>query len=518
MSKKMDMSSQQLGFQEVKIIGTRETKEEALGFSEYKIWRSSDFIEFNLEHFNVRDTDEIVISCAEEGIDSGIHRIIKEKIIFPQCNKDNDDIIDRIGDEIIDMIKTILVKSFRNLEHMADSSIIRSPIDGRIVNQSIIYRPIEGKIEDALFAIVHDVRPTIIFDILQYNNLIVEILKDTEDIIERFIKNFKQDSLEELMAIREEIDELVSDCIDDALDIILDDVSEKVKSCSERSTDNSDDDLTIYTPFDWDILAAYKEKKPPSLNNQNLLVSLCNLYFELEEKPSAGRAQDVIKWCKRNVFPYNLTMFKTMPEDINLMAIGGSSQDISDLNDKWYFLKEGNFLLFKLNDFISNLRFIVESTVELLALNLIRKEETRDEALKLLRKSKISKPDEFIEKHEKNDYSESDFFWSTLISRMSDNIPQMQMAFSANSVFGIAWNTLSRIALACDMNIYANYEGKKINISACRNCGKFYVKASNNQKDCGDYECYLARKRTSQYPYDEKKREEKRLERANATN
>ena len=527
------------------IGGFGESKEDTVKFLEYKMRRISDCMEFNLEELDIFDMEHSEIEDAinnyvDENFDNGIYgsvfRIIDEKFMLIENSEDNrDEAIDKISTEATDIIMTALVGSVIDYIERIIKGIKRSPIE---CIETTIYRPIENGTHDVK-AIFDDidiaVGATFMSAILSTINQI-DIVKDVKSIAEGFNGSIFRDEAEE-GNVHKEFYKLIFTCVEYASEICLMDSFDKISQNAKKITGKSDDNFIIHVPFNFTEVSAYMIKKPASLNKQNLLASLCNLYIETKDESSEVQGRAVMKWCEKFVYPYNFNLLKNAAE-------ANKYAEIKDY--EWYYLTEKRNLLFELKKFYSDLRNLVESTIELLALIEMRNEDRKIEkeaeetptksgktisrrepkrlgVRNLLNKSKIFNSKEvskFIEVYDGNVRAGKSNFKSFMSSRILGNVPTMQVGLkysptngniilepSANSVFDLAWYALMRGAVVMDEYMSAtSYDDKKTCIAFCQYCYNFYVKKGNKQKYCEEDECQLYKNRRGQRTYDEQKR------------
>ena len=288
------------------------------------------------------------------------------------------------------------------------------------------------------------------------------------------------------------------------------------------------------------------------LTGKGLLVSLCNLAAKINNRANnTPYADQIIKWCKANMHPYNID------------GIYSALNDRFDINgfDAKLVEKDGTF---SLSNFMNDLGKLYNAVIFYIALEGVCVADD-DAAYSLSKEGKyfkgysyfekykraaVTMPDEiltdgdtcddllenmqrandYIESHPSEQPTKSEFATTPyndyeelrdcLISiipdfkiRLKVNPRTNRLEFSTDvqSVFDIAWYTLARMLSedpAPKDNGRSDKRPEGIMIR-CRNCGKFIIRKSNRQEYCNSEVCQKVRNARKQKAFRERKAIEK---------
>ena len=240
-----------------------------------------------------------------------------------------------------------------------------------------------------------------------------------------------------------------------------------------------------------------------TLTGQDLLVSLCNLYGNLNNPESTESISDAVwDWCRNNIHPYDIdslceileiqknahiTYMDIIEKDATL-SIKRFIKDLCDLGT-----------VFELYYILDKLKY--EGNVNN-ARNLYYEGRLRDSLAFLERYSKYEDDKEY-KAHVLEDYND-------LIFKVIDMFPDFRMRlkldkktgkvmFGADvqSVFDICWYTFSRIVadVAPPVDEDLDYFESQGSILSCLACGKYFVRRSSRQLYCDSWDCQAERNR-----------------------
>lgn len=276
------------------------------------------------------------------------------------------------------------------------------------------------------------------------------------------------------------------------------------------------------------------------LTGKSLIVSLCNLYDEINFKNDGSVYSDyvslIMDWCKHYFHPYNIETLYEKYRDLKPYEKEGDRQEAPELIDG----------VFKVDDFMHDLRdfyqvyTFVEAFFECLngkpelAYNLY-KEGAYYDNLPFFEEYKLTSTyDKYVEdsnmdvveamqeanKHEHIHKNSLEEFRRLVIKdkkniyrTITEWIPDLEVSLvyeyernqceylaKVNSIFDICYYTLGRLiavnAPTDDENTenYSDYwDGQKILI--CSNCGKRFIVKRGTAKYCDDPNCQRARNR-----------------------
>ncbi len=288
------------------------------------------------------------------------------------------------------------------------------------------------------------------------------------------------------------------------------------------------------------------------LTGKGLLVSLCNLAAEINDRANnTPYADQIIKWCKANMHPYNI-------DDIY-----ASLNDRFDINsfDAKLVEKDGTF---SLSDFMDDLGKLYNAVLFYIALEGVcvadddaaynlSKEGKYFEGYSYFEKYKraaVTVPDEiltggntyddlledmqrandYIESHPADQPAEGEFATTPyddyeelrdcLISIIPDfkirlkadpRTNRLEFSTDVQSVFDIAWYTLARMLSEDPAPEDKGRPDKRPEgiMIRCRNCGKFIIRKSNRQEYCDSEICQKVRNARKQKAFRERKAIEK---------
>lgn len=288
------------------------------------------------------------------------------------------------------------------------------------------------------------------------------------------------------------------------------------------------------------------------LTGKGLLVSLCNLAAKINDRANnTPYADQIIKWCKTNMHPYNID------------GIYSALNDRFDINgfDAKLVEKNGTF---SLSNFMDDLGKLYNAVMFYIALEGVYVADD-DAAYNLSREGKhfegysyfekykratVTVPDEiltdgdtcddlledmqrandYIESHPAEQPAEGKFATTPyndykelrdcLISIIPDfkirltvdpQTNRLEFSTDVQSVFDIAWYTLARMLSedpAPEDNGRPDKRPERIMIR-CRNCGNFIIRKNNRQEYCDSEVCQKVRNARKQKAFRERKAIEK---------
>ena len=507
----------------LKGVGIGKINDNFFRFPEYKMLRSSEFIDFDIGTLDVGFMERTIIDYIERSNDLDVYDIIKDNIALSANSKDDSDSLDMVSAEISDIIKTHFIKDIKKgFENISEIGIIR--------------RYIEGDMKDTHFAIENEIM-TSLFTVIQLDE---DVKSEADEKIIPIIERFNSRTLKtKITIICQKIKELIGYCLADSWERCAEQyVHEKVVSYSKINNDNPDESFIISVHFDIAEFIAevdngntdannekYEVIDSGLLNKRDLLLSLCTLYIKLINKPPEEQVQDIIKWCKRNVFPYNIKVHNRVDD---------YEHNVSGFwNDDWYFLKENNMLHFKLKGFLRDLRNLTETTLELLALIRLKRGDVAD-AQKLIRESNIFDSQYLAygrSPYYKDcidysacfvmEYNGDAFCKDSMRNRLLSKIPKIQVGLNlslekgkkieiepcVNSVFELSWYALIRIVEADDEGRATDISGGNVRVGRCCICGELFTKKKSTRQKCYSEDCIRAYSAMTTQRNDNKKKQ-----------
>ena len=256
-----------------------------------------------------------------------------------------------------------------------------------------------------------------------------------------------------------------------------------------------------------------------SLTGQELLVSLCNLYRQINNPNSTEKISDAIwEWCRNNIHPYNI---EELCETINSGKYAHIEYYDMIQQEATFGLKRFEkdlCALGKVFEFFFALKRITGSSDAECGRNLYY-EGKLCESLPFLERYRNIKDDDDYITQVYEDYKE-------LTAKLLDLFPDfnMRLRFNAEgkvlyaadvkSVFDIAWYTFARMVADVSAPIdesldYVFYQGS---VLSCLACGEYFVRHSSRQLYCDSPFCQAERNRKNRRNcYARKKAEENRI-------
>lgn len=239
-----------------------------------------------------------------------------------------------------------------------------------------------------------------------------------------------------------------------------------------------------------------------SLTGQELLVSLCNLYRQINDPNSTEKIPEAIwVWCRNNIHPYNI-------EELNETINSGKYAHI-ELYD--IIQQEATFSLERFEKDLSKLgrafeyffalKRITGSSDAECGRNLYYEGRLCDTIPFLERYKKIKDDDDYITQVYE-DYKELtakllDLFPDFNMRLRTDSKGKVLYAADVKSVFDIAWYTFARMVADVSAPIdesldYMFYQGS---VLSCLACGEYFVRHSSRQLYCDSPLCQAERNR-----------------------
>ena len=251
------------------------------------------------------------------------------------------------------------------------------------------------------------------------------------------------------------------------------------------------------SPFD-----SMEHGKNAKLTGQELLVSLCNLFHEMNDpEGNVDRYKKIVEWCVDNIHPYDIDALCITAEEME----PGTEQSTA-------MQMEGRF---DPKDFINDLCRLGTTFDFAYALTEIKENGNVTPARELYYEGRLCDGLPFFETYrwidDDEEYREKvmneyDKHTETLIDILPDFRMRLKLdresgkvmyGADVQSVFDICWYTLSRIiadvAPPADQDMdYMYSQGK---ILSCLACGSFFVRHSSRQLYCDNPNCQAERNR-----------------------
>lgn len=250
-----------------------------------------------------------------------------------------------------------------------------------------------------------------------------------------------------------------------------------------------------------------------SLTGQDVLVSLCNLYKEVNNPDYIHNDTNLIwNWCRNNLQPYNIDVLCDMTENdyisnyLSNELVGWGTFKVSD------FIKDLCKLgtAFEYYDTLQKVRYNHDVASgralyyegkwcdSLLYLEEFRHCETDEEYLK-----------EFNEKYHYLMQCLLDSF-PDIRWRLKENekTRKIEMAAEVQSVFDIAWYSFARLVadVAPPVDEDLDYMFSQGSILTCMACGQYFVRHSSRQRYCNNPNCQAERNNRKARAYYERKK------------
>ena len=253
-----------------------------------------------------------------------------------------------------------------------------------------------------------------------------------------------------------------------------------------------------------------------SLTGQELLVSLCNLYRQINNPNSTEEISDTIwEWCRVNIHPYNI---EELCETINSSKYAHIEYYDIIQQEATFGLKRFEKDLCELGkafEFFFALKRITGSSDAECGRNLYYEGRLCDTIPFLERYKKIKDDDDYITQVYE-DYKELtakllDLFPDFNMRLKTDSKGKVLYAADVKSVFDIAWYTFARMVADVSAPIdesldYMFYQGS---VLSCLACGEYFVRHSSRQLYCDSPFCQAERNRKNRRNcYARKKAEE----------
>ena len=256
------------------------------------------------------------------------------------------------------------------------------------------------------------------------------------------------------------------------------------------------------------ICALLEEGKLPEwqegygLDGQKLLLSLCNLYLEIENTDEWEACHHIISWCKANAFPYCSESLKVHEYDWELL------QD-SERWELWVNILNG--YEFTLERITADLKRLYEDMEILLHFYNVKNDLESSRALP--KNKRVQEYADISSLTEMQLLYRLDNFLSELpkfpLELTLDDVGEMKILPGFTSVFDAAYYALARF-VATQPEVPTKEDGGKTPLGICESCGKIFFKNGNRQKYCDDPECKKERnRRKSRTAYLKKLKEEK---------
>ena len=239
------------------------------------------------------------------------------------------------------------------------------------------------------------------------------------------------------------------------------------------------------------------------LTGQDLLVSLCNLYAELNQPDDTiPIAISILQWCKKNIHPYNIPILMEMLEA-----------------DKDAYIMDGEMIrrdgIFSVEHFTKDLCDLGRTFEYYFAFKRLKDYGETQHARALYYEGRLCDGFAFFERYRTiedderyrnailNDYEDR-------IIRLLDVFPDFRMRpqydkktdkvmFGADiqSVFDIAWYTLARMVadVAPPLDEDLDYFESQGTVLSCLACGEYFVRRSSRQLYCSKPNCQAERNR-----------------------
>ena len=239
-----------------------------------------------------------------------------------------------------------------------------------------------------------------------------------------------------------------------------------------------------------------------SLTGQELLVSLCNLYRQINNPNSTEKISDAIwEWCRNNIHPYNI---EELCETIN----SGKYAHIE------YYDMIQQEATFGLKRFEKDLCALGKAFEFFFALKRITGSSDAECGRNLYYEGRLCESLPFLERY-RNIKDDDDYItqvyedYKELTAKLLDLFPDfnMRLRFNAEgkvlyaadvkSVFDIAWYTFARMVADVSAPIdesldYVFYQGS---VLSCLACGEYFVRHSSRQLYCDSPFCQAERNR-----------------------
>ncbi|MDY6212377.1 hypothetical protein [Hornefia butyriciproducens] len=252
------------------------------------------------------------------------------------------------------------------------------------------------------------------------------------------------------------------------------------------------------SPFD---PVEYKSRDT-KLTGQDLLVSLCNLFHEMNNPGNLiDRYRSIMQWCTNNVHPYDIDELSVIAEECE----SGTSASIQ-------LQTEGRF---EPMVFLQDLERLGNTFDYVYALSEIKDHQNPVPARKLYYEGRLCDGYPFFEKYRRiKDDAE---YVARVMEDMDDHsqrvidiMPDFRMRLKfdketgkimygadVRSVFDICWYTLSRIIadVAPPVDEDLNYLYSQGKILSCLCCGEFFIRRSGRQLYCNKPDCHAERNR-----------------------
>lgn len=240
-----------------------------------------------------------------------------------------------------------------------------------------------------------------------------------------------------------------------------------------------------------------------SLTGQDLLVSLCNLYQQINNPGSTVVISEAIReWCTDNILPYNNDIVCEMVECdpaahikyghiITRDATFYIDEFVKDLCslgmtfELYHALRKA----FSENDvrFARELYYEGRICDSFAFLEKYRQYESDEECLKQLKADRVERMTQLID------------LFPDLRMRLKMNRRSKKIEYGAdvNSVFDICWYAFARMVadIAPPADIGIDDEFSQASILSCLACGSYFLRRSSRQRYCQSWECQAERNR-----------------------
>ena len=240
-----------------------------------------------------------------------------------------------------------------------------------------------------------------------------------------------------------------------------------------------------------------------NLTGQELLVSLCNLFQEMNKpKNHIDTRRRIIQWCRENVHPYDIDFLYELATSLDPGTVAS-----------WQLQEEARF---EPEDFIHDLGNLATAYSYGFALSQLRHLGNTKPARELFYEGRLRDGLPFFEQYRSiesdseyvmavtADYKEHLIILIDLFPdfrmrlKLDDKTGKIMYGADVKSVFDIAWYSFSRMVADVappedeDLNYMMDSQGK---IMSCLCCGKFFVRHSSRQLYCKDSNCQAERNR-----------------------
>ena len=253
-----------------------------------------------------------------------------------------------------------------------------------------------------------------------------------------------------------------------------------------------------------------------SITGQDLLVSLCNLYTDINNPGGTETITNMVwNWCRQNMQPYNIEILCQMVEEnyssyfLSGEVVGYGTFDVSD------FVKDLCKLgaAFEYYDVLRKVRY--EHDVE--SGRALYYEGRICDSMPFLEKFRHCGTDEEYLKEFNEQYYDlrhnvlemfPDIRWRLKENKKTGKI---EMGAEVNSVFDIAWYSFARLVadVAPPIDDDLNYMYSQGSVLTCMACGRYFVRHSSRQRYCNDPDCQAKRNnRKAKAYYDRQKAKE----------